>query len=181
MCERAAQGSRVKEHAMNSLDASLHARGTVTVVALSTALSGCYYYAPYGYVPYDEVPMATQPYPFTMPDAAASGTASDAAASTNTYIAAATPVFVEPAYYPVAYPYYGWPWWGPSVSLSFGYWGGGCCYGGGHHGYWRHGGWGGHGYWGHHGHGGGWAGHGDWGGGGGGHYWGGGASHGPVH
>ncbi|WP_312893010.1 hypothetical protein [Paraburkholderia podalyriae] len=84
-----------------------------------------------------------------MTDVAATGAvASDVSASANTYIAPAAPVFTMPAYYPVAYPSYGWPaWWGPSVSLSFGYWGG-CCYGGGHHGYWGHGyrgGWGGHG------------------------------------
>jgi hypothetical protein len=168
---------------MKPLDAAVPARRTVVAVSLSAALSGCYYYVPYGYVPSGEV--ATQQYPFTVPDVAAS----DANAATNTNIAAATPVFVEPAYYPVAYPYYGWPWWGPSVSLSFGYWGG-CCYGGGHHGYWGHGhgGWGGHGNWGHGN--GGWTGHGyrwrggggGWGGGGGGgHYWGGGARHGPVH
>ena len=82
---------------MNSLDASSHARSAVTVIAVSAALSGCYYYVPYGYVPYGEV--ATQPYPFTMPNAAAPGTAAGVTASTNTYIAAAAPVFVEPAYY----------------------------------------------------------------------------------
>jgi hypothetical protein len=174
---------------MKALDAASHARSAVAVVALTAGLSGCYYYPPYGYVPYGEGPTAaTQPYRFTVPDAVASGTASDATASTGTYVATAAPVFVEPGYYPVAYPYYGWPWWGPSVSLSFGYWGG-CCYGGGHHGHWGHGGWGGHGYWGH-GQGGGWTGHGyrwrgggggAWGGGGGGHYWGGGGRHGSVH
>ncbi|MFP3550185.1 hypothetical protein SB861_05665 [Paraburkholderia sp. SIMBA_049] len=184
---------------MKPPDAASWARSAVAVVALSTALSGCYYYAPYDYVPYGDVPTAaSQPYPFTMPDEATSGTVSAATASTATYVATAAPVFVEPAYYPGPYPYYGWPWWRPSVSLSFGYWGG-CCYHGGHHGYWGHGhgGWGGHGYWGH-GQGGGWAGHGGWtghgyrwrggggggwggGGGSGGHYWGGGARHGSVH
>lgn len=167
---------------MKPLDTAAPTCSAVVVMSLSAALSGCYYYVPYGYMPGGEV--ATQQYLFTVPDTAASGEASGA---TN-YIAAATPVFVEPAYYPVAYPYYGWPWWGPSVSLSFGYWGG-CCYGGGHHGYWGHGGWGGHGNWGH-GNGGGWTGHGyRWHGGGGGdggwsgggHYWGGGARHGSVH
>lgn len=172
---------------MKPLDAAAPARSAVVVASLSAALSGCYYYVPYGYSPAGE--MATQQYAFTVPDAAAYGAASDEAATTNTYIATAAPVFVEPAYYPVAYPYpyYGWPWWGPSVSLSFGYWGG-CCYGGGHHGYWGHGhgGWGGHGNWGH-GNGGGWTGQGyrwrgggGWGGGGG-HYWGGGGRHGSVH
>ena len=154
--------------------AASRARGAVAMLGLSTILSGCYYYyVPYGYVPYGEVPptAATQPYTFTLPDAAGSGAAPGETAATNTYIAEAAPVFVEPAYYPVAYPYYGWPWWGPSVSLSFGYWGG-CCYGGGHHGHWGHGGWGGNGHWGHP-QGGGWTGHGyrwrggGWGGGGG--------------
>ncbi len=175
---------------MNSPDTSARTRAAVSLLALSTALSGCYYYAPYGYVPYGEAPPIgpTQQYPFTISDAVAAGTVSDVTASTNTYVAAAAPVFVEPAYYPVGYPYYAWPWWGPSLSLSFSYWGG-CCYGGGHHGHWGrwgHGGWG---------HGGGWAGQGGWtghgyrwrgsgggwGGGSGGHYWGGGARHVPAH
>jgi hypothetical protein len=151
---------------MNPLDAKSRARGAVAMLALSTALSGCYYYVPYPYVAYPAVPTTAtqQQWPFTMPDAAASGSV----ISPYPYSALAAPVFVEPAYYPVAYPYYDWPvWWGPSVSLGFGYWGG-CCY---------H--WGGHGYWGH-GHGGGWGGHGGWGGGGG-HYWGGGGGHGRSH
>lgn len=176
---------------MKRHDAASYARSAVAVVALSTALSGCYYYVPYGYVPYDAVPTeATQPYPFKMPEEATSGTVSDSTAS-NTYVATAAPVFIGPAYYPAPYPYYAWPWWGPSVSLSFGYWGG-CCYGGGHHGHWGHGGWG-HGGWGHGNRGwsgqSGWTGHGyrwrggggGWGGGGGGHYWGGAGGHGPVH
>jgi hypothetical protein len=120
---------------MKTLDATSRAGGVVAVVVLSAALSGCYYYVPYGYVPYGEVAAAAAPqqYPFSMPDAAAAGTAaSDATASATTYIAPAVPVFVAPAYYPVAYPYYGRPaWWGPSVSLSFGYWGGGHYRGGG--------------------------------------------------
>jgi hypothetical protein len=174
--KRAARGvASYEEHVMKPLDAMSRARGAVAMLALFTALSGCYYY-----VPYDAVPTtATQQWPFTMPDAAAS----DAAVSTYAYGALAAPVFVEPAYYPVAYPYYGWPpWWGPSVSLSLGYWGG-CCYGWGGHGYRGHGYWGGHGHggrWGGQGHGGGWGGHGGWGGGGG-HYWGGAGGHGPSH
>ena len=116
---------------MKPFDATSRVRAAVVLLALSTALSGCYYYVPYAYVPYSAVPTTeTQQWPFTMPDAAAS----DAAVSTYAYSALAAPVFVEPAYYPVAYPYYGWPaWWGPSVSLGFGYWGG-CCYGWGGHG-----------------------------------------------
>jgi len=161
---------------MKPFDATSRVRAAVVLLALSTALSGCYYYVPYAYVPYSAVPTTeTQQWPFTLPDAAAS----DSTVSPYPYSALAAPVFVEPAYYPVAYPYYGWPaWWGPSVSLGFGYWGG-CCYGWGGHGYRGHGYWG-HGYWGGHGHGGGWGGHGGWGGGGG-HYWGGGGGHGPSH
>jgi hypothetical protein len=83
--------------------------------------------------------------------------------------AASQPVYtqapaVAPAYsaYPyAAYPYaasaypyygygygYGYPYWGPSVSVGFaGFWGGGCCWGGGWHGGWG-GGWhGGGGHW----------------------------------
>jgi hypothetical protein len=172
---------------MKTLDATSRAGGAVALAVLSAALSGCYYYVPYGYVPYGTVPAPAdqQQYPFSVADAAATGAVtSDAIASTNTYAAPAVPVFVAPAYYPVAYPYpyYGSPaWWGPSVSLSFGYWGG-CCYGGGRYGYWGH-----HGYWGH-GYRGGWGGHGSWGGHGyhgqgmgGGRYWGGGGGHGHSH
>jgi uncharacterized membrane protein YgcG len=167
---------------MKTLDATSRAGGVVAVVVLSAALSGCYYYVPYGYVRDGEVAAAApQPqYPFSLPDAAATdAAASDVTASTSASIAPAAPVFVLPAYYPVAYPYYGWPaWWGPSVSLSFGYWGG-CCYGAGRHGYWGHPGYRGHGF------GSTWRGHGGWGGRGysgggmgGGHYWGGGGGHG---
>jgi hypothetical protein len=176
---------------MKTLDATSRAGGAVAVLVMSAVLSGCYSYVPYGYVPYDELPAVTaqQQYPFTIPDAAASGAAVlDATASTSLYTGPVAPVFVAPAYYPVAYPYYGWQyygwpaWRGPSVSLGFGYWGG-CCYGwrgrgyGGHHGYWGHGyrggrggrgGWGGRGYPGR-------------GMGGGGHYRGGDGGHGRPH
>src|SRR5580698_4957864 len=131
---------------MKTPDAMSRAGGAVAVVILSAVLSGCYSYAPYGYVPYGELPAETaQAYPFTIPDAAASGAAtSDAAAWTSVYTGPVTPVFAAPAYYPVGYPYYGWPAWrGPAVSLGFGYWGG-CCYGWHGHGYWGR-----HGYWGH--------------------------------
>jgi hypothetical protein len=163
---------------MKPLDAASTARSAVEVAALAAVLSGCYYYVPYGYAPYDEAPTGvTQEYPFTMSDAGASDAAPGATASTNTYVTPGAPVFVGPAYYPVsypayypvAYPHYGWPaWWGPSVSLRFGYWSG-CCYGGGRHGYWGQGhrGWGGHGHGGH--------------GYGGGHHWGSGAGHGSRH
>ncbi|CAG9225902.1 conserved hypothetical protein [Paraburkholderia sabiae] len=162
---------------MKRLNALSRAASAAAALALSAVLSGCYYYIPYGYIPYGEPAAPMQEYSFTMPGAASSNAAADAAASTNIYVPAAPPVFVEPAYYPVAYPYYSWPWWASSVSLSFGYWGG-CCYGGGHHGYWGHGhggDWTGHGYRWH-------GGSGSWGSGhGGGHYWGGGARHGTVH
>jgi len=145
---------------MKPLKATSQSRSAAAAVAVSAAVSGCYYYAPYGSVPYGETLTAAMPqYPFTMSGVAAADTPPDATASTNTYVAPAAPVFVAPAYYPVAYPayypvaypYHGWPaWWGPSVSLRFGYWSG-CCYGGGRHGYWGHGhrGWGGHGHGGH--------------------------------
>src|SRR5690349_12535377 len=120
---------RQQEQVMKPLKATSQARSTVAVVMLSAAVSGCYYYAPYGYVPYGETPTAVvQQYPFMMSDASASDGASGTTASTNTYAPSAAPVFVAPAYYPVpypanypvAYPYYGWPaWWGPSVSLRF--------------------------------------------------------------
>jgi len=190
---------------MNPLDATMRTTRAVAALALSGVLSGCYYYAPYGYYPgygyysgypagYPAVPTAaTQqeipvgpngtsdvPYDvaqssaqtqFTMP---ANGAATPALPPG--YYDAAPVYAAAPAYYPVAYPvypygypYYGWPgWWGPSISLSFGYWGG-CC--GGHYGYWGHRGyWGGHGYWGGGYHGGGWGG-GYHGGGWGGHTW----------
>src|SRR5690349_7678683 len=174
---------------MKPLDATLRAASAVAALALSGVLSGCYYYAPYGYYPgygyypaYPAVPTAAtqQEMPvgpgdpaqtqFTMPGDNASYPAAPGYDTTVAY--AAAPAYYPVAYpvYPYGYPYYGWPgWWGPSISLSFGYWGG-CC--GGHYGYWGHRGyWGGHGYWGHgHGYYGG--GHGGWGGGHGG--WGGG-------
>jgi hypothetical protein len=167
---------------MKPLNATSRSGGAVAVLVLSAALSGCYYYVPYGYVPYGEVAAAAAPqqYPFSIPNVPATGAAaSDAPASAST---PPVPIFVAPSYYPVAYPYYGWPsWWGPSVSLSFGYWGG-CCYGGGRYGYGGQ-----HGYWGH-GYRDGWDGHGGWGGQGypghgmgGGHYWGAGAGHGRSH
>jgi hypothetical protein len=89
---------------MKTLDATSRAGGAVAVVVMSAVLSGCYSYVPYGYVPYGELPAATaQQYPFTIPDAAASGAAaSDAAASTSIYTGPVAPVFVAPAYYPVA-------------------------------------------------------------------------------
>jgi hypothetical protein len=165
---------------VRTVRASSRAGKVAALLALSTALSGCYYYSPYGYMPYGDAGMQEQPdYGFTMPESLTDGTAtSNTTVTTGSYAAAAKRVFVAPGYYtptyysPV-YPYYGWPVWSqPSVSLSFGYWRG-CCYGGGRHGYW-----GGHGHRGY-GHRGGWGGHGGWsgrghgGGGMGGHHWGG--------
>ncbi|WOD17077.1 hypothetical protein [Paraburkholderia kirstenboschensis] len=43
---------------MKTLDATSRAGGVVAVAVLSAALSGCYYYVPYGYVPYGEGPAA---------------------------------------------------------------------------------------------------------------------------
>jgi hypothetical protein len=112
------------------------------------ALSGCYYYYPYGYGPYytGPVPMATtqqetaiaqnapNPAPAAMPDAQYPGPLYSTAP-----VAIAVPAWpAYPAYgaYPAYYPYpaYGWGGWGwgaPAVSFGFGYWGGG----GGH---WHH-------------------------------------------
>jgi hypothetical protein len=107
------------------------------------ALSGCYYvgpgYYPYGYYPavptvatQREVP--AQGYGF--PNGADAQNIPPASPGEPAYVSPA-PMYGAPVYYPAYYsPYswYGWPgWWGPSVSFSFGYWGGG------------HGHWGGHG------------------------------------
>jgi hypothetical protein len=60
---------RTVEHVMKTLDATSRAGGAVAVVALSAVLSGCNYSAPYGYVPYGELPATTaQQYPFTIAD-----------------------------------------------------------------------------------------------------------------
>ncbi|WP_341314972.1 hypothetical protein WN982_06770 [Paraburkholderia sp. IMGN_8] len=102
-------------------------------------LSGCYY--PYGYYPY-----GYYPYYATVPAAAAqrevpvgtNGTTAEADAQywPPAYVVAQPPpVYVAPvypAYYPPpVYPaYYGYPgWYGPSLSIGFGWWGG---HGGGH-------------------------------------------------
>lgn len=131
-----------------------------TGVALCSAvcvltLSGCYY--PYGYYPggyypyYATVPAGAAQQEVQVGQAGSQGTQQQQqalAAQQNpppTYAVAAVPpppVYVAPAY-PAYYPppvypaYYGYPgWYGPSVSIGFGfggYWGG-------------HGGWGGHGH-----------------------------------
>ncbi|MEZ0605281.1 hypothetical protein ACAX43_24415 [Paraburkholderia sp. IW21] len=131
----------------------------LTGAACMLTLSGCYY--PYGYYP------GYYPYYATVPAAGAQrevpvGTAGDPASQQQQQAQAAQqaqansqtlppayvvaqppPVYVAPAY-PAYYPppvypaYYGYPgWYGPSVSIGFGfggYWGRG------------HGGWGGHGH-----------------------------------
>jgi hypothetical protein len=115
-------------------------------------LSGCYY--PYGYYPagyypyYGAVPAAgtQQAVPMGQDDSYATQQQAQGVQQSPppTYAVAAPPVYVAPApAYPVYYPppvypaYYGYPgWYGPSVSIGFGfggYWGG-------------HGGGGGHGH-----------------------------------
>lgn len=113
------------------------------------ALSGCYYYYPYGYTPY---------YPGTVP--AANTQQENAVLQTNSQaglpanpapaavpdtqypgplypsppVAVAVPAWpVYPAYpaYPAYYPYPAWGWGAPAISFGFGYWSGG----GGH---WHH-------------------------------------------
>ncbi|CAE6710700.1 hypothetical protein [Paraburkholderia haematera] len=127
-----------------------------TGLALTSAvcvltLSGCYY--PYGYYPGGYYPYyATVPAGATQQDVQVGPPDSQAAQraqNTQQYpppayaVAAAPPVYVAPAY-PAYYPppvypaYYGYPgWYGPSVSIGFGF---GGYWGGGH-------GWGGHGHW----------------------------------
>ncbi|MFM0041274.1 hypothetical protein PQR05_28265 [Paraburkholderia sediminicola] len=131
--------------------------------ACMLTLSGCYY--PYGYYPgyYPYYAYGTVP-PTDVQREVAVGTAGDSATSQQqqaqaaqqaranaqsqppSYAVAQPPVYVAPPYpaYPAYYPppvypaYYGYPgWYGPSVSIGFGfggYWGGG------------RGGWGGHGH-----------------------------------
>lgn len=129
-------------------------------------LSGCYY--PYGYYPngyypyYATVPAAgtQQAVPVGPADQYGAQDPQQAQAQAQaqaqvapqgpppTYAVAAPPVYVAPpypAYYPPpVYPaYYGYPgWYGPSVSIGFGfggYWGGhgGGGWGGGGHGHWH--------------------------------------------
>jgi len=111
------------------------------------ALSGCYYvgpgYYPYGYYP--AVPaVATQhevpAQDYSFPNGADAQNIPPASPGEPAFVSP-TPMYVAPAYYPAyyppyypPYPWYGWPgWWGPSVSFSFGYWGGGHGgHGGGH-------------------------------------------------
>ncbi|WP_345811000.1 hypothetical protein AAGS40_09370 [Paraburkholderia sp. PREW-6R] len=140
--------------------------------ACMLTLSGCYYpygYYPAGYYPYyATVPASGTQQAVQVGPADATGTPSAQGADSQqsaqqaqqaqqaqtyqqspppAYAVAAPPVYVAPvypAYYP-AYPaYYGYPgWYGPSVSIGFGfggYWGGHGGYWGGHGGGWGHGG-----------------------------------------
>jgi hypothetical protein len=86
---------------------------TFTAAALaSLALAGCYY--PYGYYPtgyYAAAPVQTE----------------------QPYVYGGYPVYpAYPAYYPAPAYAPAWGWWGPSVSLNFGY------RGGYRRGYWHH-------------------------------------------
>ncbi|WP_321784904.1 hypothetical protein [Paraburkholderia sp. J94] len=118
------------------------------------ALSGCYYYAPYGYAPYSPyyygaVPAAgtqqeTSPYPTAQSPQATHAAQATYAAPPNPApaaipdaqypgsLTATAPVWpVWPAYYPAYpaypayYPYPAWGWGAPAISFGFGYWGGG--------------------------------------------------------
>lgn len=143
------------------------ARLALTGAVCALTLSGCYY--PYGYYPGGYYPYyATVPANTTQQDVQVGPPDSQAAQLTQqqpsasamqraqsaqqnpppTYTVAAVPppVYVAPAY-PAYYPppvypaYYGYPgWYGPSVSIGFGfggYWGGGRGYWGGGHGHWH--------------------------------------------
>ncbi|ASV98736.1 hypothetical protein [Paraburkholderia aromaticivorans] len=127
-----------------------HAGLVLGGVVCALTLSGCYY--PYGYYPagyypyYGTVPASAtqqavplnQDGSYAAPQQQQAQVPADQQASPPTYAVAAPPVYVAPAY-PVYYPppvypaYYGYPgWYGPSVSIGFGfggYWGG---HGGGH-------------------------------------------------
>ncbi|WJF91085.1 hypothetical protein QS306_05425 [Paraburkholderia bonniea] len=130
----------------------------LTAVALTLALSGCYYMGPYpyGYGPYGYGSYYTT----SVVPIAAAGTERQIAPASGQDVQAplepppvyVTSTYVAPAYYP-AYPVYapypvypGWYGGGPSVSLHFGrywggrpgYYGGGRGYWGGHRGYGRH-------------------------------------------
>ncbi|WP_321925177.1 hypothetical protein [Paraburkholderia guartelaensis] len=121
-------------------------RPSVFVIAAASALpalSGCYYYAPYGYPPYyyGTVPVAAtqqetavvqtapNPAPAAVPDAQYPGPlypsppVAIAVPAWPAYPAYPAYPVAYPAYYP--YPAYGWGWGAPAVSFGFGYWGGG--------------------------------------------------------
>ncbi|MFM0212990.1 hypothetical protein PQQ96_36970 [Paraburkholderia sediminicola] len=155
-------GKRLPRRFPRSSQTGLALTGAVCMLTLS----GCYY--PYGYYPGGYYPYyATVPAGATQQDVQVGPPDSQAAQLTQqqysaqraqnaqqnplpAYTVAAAPppppVYVAPAYpayyapYP-AYPaYYGYPgWYGPSVSIGFGF---GGYWGGGHGGYW-----GGHGHW----------------------------------
>ncbi|MEM5404274.1 hypothetical protein [Paraburkholderia unamae] len=114
-------------------------RPSVLVIAAASALpalSGCYYYAPYGYPPYyyGTVPVAAtqqetavvqtapNPAPAAVPDSQYPGPLYP-----SPPVAIAVPAWpaypAYPAAYPAYYPYpaYGWGWGAPAVSFGFGY------------------------------------------------------------
>lgn len=110
---------------------------TLGATAALLALSGCYYYYPYGYTPYyygtvpaastqqenalsQTHPQASQPpnpAPAAIPDAQYPGPLYP-----SPPVAIAAPAW--PAY-PAYYPYPAWGWGAPAVSFGFGYWSGG--------------------------------------------------------
>jgi len=188
---------------MKPLDATLRAGSAVAALVSLGAVSGCYYYVPYGYYPYGSYPanavVSTAATQQEVSSVAAGGPGGEQQSDGEIQFAMpdGTPsADAAPAYYPVAYPYpyyypspyyaYDWPgfWW-PSASFSVVFFGG-CCghfHGHPHHfGHWGHdGNWGGgHGSWGPmhaSSNGGGWGGAHGWSGGGG-HFWGAGGGHG---
>jgi hypothetical protein len=157
-----------QEHAMSPLSAFTR----LGAAAAALALSGCYY--PYGYYPYGangyyattpgaaqtSVPVTasgepagalSQHNPIPAPPPPSVTTSGGYVVPSTAPVAASQQVYVPaPAVAPAysAYPYAAYPYAGPSVSIGFGgYWGGGCCWGGGWHGGWG-GGWhGGGGHW----------------------------------
>jgi hypothetical protein len=109
-------------------------------------------------IPAPPPPSVTASGSYVVPSPAATATsqqiytpAPDVGPAYSSYPYAAYP-YAAPAYPYYGYGYgYGYPYWGPSVSVGFaGFWGGGCCWGGGWHGGgWHGGGWhgGGGGHW----------------------------------
>lgn len=128
---------------------------TLAGAVCALTLSGCYY--PYGYYPgyypgyYATVPATSaqqeapagpgDPYAQQQqPPQSAQQAQANSQSAPPAYPPPPPPVYAAPAYYPPpyypAYPAYygyGYPgWYGPSVSIGFGYW---CCGHGGWHGY----------------------------------------------
>ncbi|WDR86514.2 hypothetical protein [Burkholderia ambifaria] len=141
----------------------IHAARPAVIVLAILALSGCYYTSPYGYAPYyapAPAVVSQREIPVTSANTgpAASSTPAVPAvpppADDYAYAYPPAPVYAAPAYvpYPADYPAYYPGWYGPPVTIGFGfrgYWGGGYRgwhrpWGGGH---WGGGHWGG-GHWG---------------------------------